>query len=89
MTWFVLLIVASVLLLAGFVVGLVFVVLFIVKSLGGTTGGHWRLQPQGVQPRGQPLAGEFQRVPPRGDQQLAGFFPFQAVNPSASLGRLC
>ena len=38
-----LLIVASVLLLAGFVVGLVFFVLFIVKSLGGTTGGWGKL----------------------------------------------
>jgi hypothetical protein len=38
-----LLIVAGVLLLAGFVVGLVFFVLFLVKSLGGTTGGWGKL----------------------------------------------
>jgi len=38
-----LLIVAGVLLLAGFVVGLVFLVLFLVKSLGGTTGGWGKL----------------------------------------------
>jgi hypothetical protein len=43
MTWFVLLIVAGVLLLAGFVAGLVFFILFVVKSLGGTTGGWRRL----------------------------------------------
>ena len=43
MTWFVLLIVAGVLLLAGFVVGLVFFILFLVKSLGGTTGGWGKL----------------------------------------------
>ena len=42
-TMLVLLIVAGVLLLAGFVVGLVFLVLFLVKSLGGTTGGWRRL----------------------------------------------
>lgn len=42
-TMLVLLIVAGVLLLAGFVVGLVFFVLFIVKSLGGTTGGWGKL----------------------------------------------
>jgi hypothetical protein len=34
---------AGVLLVAGFVVGLVFFVLFLVKSLGGTTGGWRRL----------------------------------------------
>ena len=39
----VLLIVAGVLLLAGFVVGLVFFILFLVKQLGGTTGGWRRL----------------------------------------------
>ena len=39
----VLLIVAGVLVLAGFVVGLVFFILFLVKSLGGTTGGWRRL----------------------------------------------
>jgi hypothetical protein len=38
-----LLIIAGVLLLAGFVVGLVFLVLFLVKSLGGTTGGWGKL----------------------------------------------
>lgn len=38
-----LLIVAGVLLLAGFVVGLVFFILFLVKSLGGTTGGWGKL----------------------------------------------
>ena len=38
-----LLIVAGVLLLAGFVVGLVFFILFLVKQLGGTTGGWRRL----------------------------------------------
>ena len=38
-----LLIVAGVLLVAGFVVGLVFLILFLVKSLGGTTGGWRRL----------------------------------------------
>jgi hypothetical protein len=38
-----LLIVAGVLLLAGFVVGLVFLILFLVKSLGGTTGGWGKL----------------------------------------------
>ena len=42
-TMIVLLIVAGVLLLAGFVVGLVFFILFLVKSLGGTTGGWRRL----------------------------------------------
>ena len=42
-TMLVLLIVAGVLLLAGFVVGLVFLVLFLVKSLGGTTGGWGKL----------------------------------------------
>ncbi len=39
----VLLIIAGVLLLAGFVVGLVFFILFLVKSLGGTTGGWGKL----------------------------------------------
>jgi hypothetical protein len=39
----VLLIVAGVVLLAGFVVGLVFFILFLVKQLGGTTGGWRRL----------------------------------------------
>jgi hypothetical protein len=39
----VLLIVAGVLLLALFIVGLVFLILFLVKSLGGTTGGWRRL----------------------------------------------
>ena len=38
-----LLIVAGVLLLAGFVVGLVFLILFLVKSFGGTTGGWGKL----------------------------------------------
>ena len=38
-----LLIIAGVLLLAGFVVGLVFFILFLVKSLGGTTGGWGKL----------------------------------------------
>ena len=38
-----LLIVAGVLLLVGFVVGLVFLILFLVKSLGGTTGGWEKL----------------------------------------------
>ena len=42
-TMLVLLIVAGVLVVAGFVVGLVFFVLFLVKSLGGTTGGWRRL----------------------------------------------
>jgi len=42
-TMLVLLIVAGVLLLAGFVVGLVFLVLLLVKSLGGTTGGWGEL----------------------------------------------
>ena len=37
------LIVAGVALLAGFVVGLVFLILFLVKQLGGTTGGWRRL----------------------------------------------
>ena len=39
----VLLIVAGVLLVAGFVVGLVFFILFLVKSLTGATGGWRRL----------------------------------------------
>jgi len=43
MTWLILLIVAGVVLVAGFVVGLVFFILFLVKSLGGTTGGWRRL----------------------------------------------
>jgi len=43
MTWFVLLIGAGVLLLTGFVVGLVFLILFLVQRLGGTTGGWRRL----------------------------------------------
>ena len=38
-----LLIVAGVLLVAGFVVGLVFFILFLVKSLGGTAGGWGKL----------------------------------------------
>ena len=38
-----LLIIVGVLLLAGFVVGLVFFILFLVKSLGGTTGGWGKL----------------------------------------------
>ncbi len=38
-----LLIIAGVLLLAGFVVGLVFFILFLVKSLGGTRGGWGKL----------------------------------------------
>jgi hypothetical protein len=38
-----LLIIAGFLLLAGFVVGLVFFILFLVKSLGGTTGGWGKL----------------------------------------------
>jgi hypothetical protein len=42
-TWFVLLIVVGVLLLAGFVVGLVFLILFLVKQFGGTTGGWGKL----------------------------------------------
>jgi len=42
-TMLVLLVVAGVLLLAGFVVGLVFFILFLVKSLGGTTGGWGKL----------------------------------------------
>ena len=42
-TMLVLLIVAGVLLLAGFVVGLVFFVFFLVKSLTGATGGWRRL----------------------------------------------
>ena len=57
----VLLIVAGVLLLAGFVVGLVFLVLFLVKQLGGTTGGWRRLaevygtttRPSGRSPTGR------------------------------------
>ena len=43
MSLMLLLIVAGVLLLAGFVVGLVFLILFLVKSLGGTTGGWGKL----------------------------------------------
>ena len=42
-TWIMLLIVAGVLLLAASVAGLVFFVLFLVKSLGGSTGGWRRL----------------------------------------------
>jgi hypothetical protein len=42
-TILVLLVLAGVLLLAGFVIGLVFLILFLVKSLGGTTGGWRRL----------------------------------------------
>ena len=38
-----LLIIAGVLLVAGFVVGLVFFILFLVKSFGGTTGGWGKL----------------------------------------------
>ena len=38
-----LLIIAGVLLLAALVVGLVFLILFLVKQLGGTTGGWRRL----------------------------------------------
>lgn len=43
LTMLILLIVAGVVLVAGFVVGLVFFILFLVKSLGGTTGGWRRL----------------------------------------------
>lgn len=42
-TWLVLLIVAGVLLLVGLIVGLVFFVLSLIESLGGTTGGWRRL----------------------------------------------
>ena len=42
-TWLVLLILLGVVFLAGFVVGLVFLILFLVKQLGGTTGGWRRL----------------------------------------------
>ena len=42
-TWLVLLILLGIALLAGFVIGLVFLILFLVKQLGGTTGGWRRL----------------------------------------------
>jgi len=42
-TILVLLILLGVVFLAGFVVGLVFLILFVVKQLGGTTGGWRRL----------------------------------------------
>jgi hypothetical protein len=42
-TWLVLLIVAIALLLAGFIVGFVFFILFLVKALTGATGGWGRL----------------------------------------------
>lgn len=60
-----LLIIAGVLLLAGFVVGLVFLVLFLVKSLGGTTGGWGKLaEAYGTNnpPTGQVTKGETTQV---------------------------
>lgn len=56
MSGMVLLIVAGVLLLAGFSFGLVFLILFLVKSLGGTAGG-WR-QLAGVYAAPHPPAGQ-------------------------------
>ena len=62
-----LLIIAGVLLLAGFVVGLVFLILFLVKSLGGTTGGWGKLAEvygSNKPPTGQITEGETIQVGP-------------------------
>jgi hypothetical protein len=66
-TMLVLLIVAGVFLLAGFVVGLVFLILFLVKSLGGATGGWGKLaEVYGTNnpPTGQITKGETIQVGP-------------------------
>ena len=65
-TLFVLLIVAGVLLLAGFVVGFVFLILFLVKSLGGTTGGWRRLAEVYARPTRPPGRSQMGNDPGRG-----------------------